>query len=103
MIPGAEISVAYRSVDIYIEAEYVRDLHNQADSYFYSWNELGWRPVEWLRIGLVGQRSHTVQSDRDLQLGVFGQLNLRNFVLGVFAFNPDVSSRYMIVSVGVSF
>jgi hypothetical protein len=103
VIPGAEISVAYRSVDAYIEAEYVRDLHNQADSYFYTWNELGWRPVEWLRIGLVGQRTRTVQGDRDLQRGVFAQLNLRNFVLGVFAFNPDAASRYTIVSVGTSF
>ena len=54
VIPGVEASIAYRTFDAYVEAEYVSDLQHHADSYFYAWIELGWRPVEWLRVGLVG-------------------------------------------------
>jgi len=103
VIPGVEASFAYGKVDAYVEAEYVIDSDNSADNYFYAWSELGWRPVEWLRVGLVGQRTRIVHTDRDLQRGIFGQLALGSVTVGVYAFNPDAASRYAIVSIGVSF
>jgi len=103
VIPGFEASVAYGSVDFYTEAEYVADSRHHDDSYFYAWSELGWKPVEWLRIGLVGQRTHTVHTDRDLQRGAFAQFILGRATLGVYAFNPDSSSRYVIGALGIQF
>jgi hypothetical protein len=102
-IPGVEASVAYGALDAYVEAEYVVDRDTSAGNYFYAWSELGWRPVEWLRIGLVGQRTRIVHNDRDLQRGVFGQLALGGFTVGLYAFNPDAGSRYAILSIGASF
>lgn len=103
VIPGVEASVAYRTFDAYVEAEYVIDSDHHSDSYFYAWSELGWRPVDWLRVGLVGQRTRVVHNDRDLQRGIFGQLTLGAVTIGLYAFNPDAGSRYAIVSVGMSF
>jgi hypothetical protein len=103
VIPGLEASIGWRTFDIYVEAEYVRDLDETSASYFYSWTELGWRPVEWLRVGLVGQRTHTVDNGRDLQRGIFGQVVVGKATLGVYGFNPDSGSRYVIVSLGVAF
>jgi hypothetical protein len=54
-VPGLEASVAWGRFDFYVEAEYVRDSSERTDSYFYAWSELGFRPVEWLRVGLSGQ------------------------------------------------
>jgi hypothetical protein len=102
-VPGVEASIGWRAFDVYIEAEYVRDLDQSSASYYYSWSELGWRPVEWLRVGLVGQRTHTIDNGRDLQRGIFGQLTLGKATLGVYAFNPDSGSRYVIVSLGAQF
>jgi hypothetical protein len=103
VVPGAEASVAYRQFDAYVEAEYVSDLDHHADSYVYAWSELGWRPVDWLRIGLVGQRTRVIQGDRDLQRGVFAQFAVGRVTVGLYAFNPDLASRYAIVSVGMDF
>jgi hypothetical protein len=103
VIPGLEASVAYRSIDAYIEAEYVFDRDSSDDNYFYAWSELGWRPVEWLRIGLVGQRTRIVHTDRDLQRGIFAQVTVAKLTVGLYAFNPDAGSRYTILSVGASF
>ena len=103
LIPGLEASVAWRTLDAYVEAEYVSDLEHHADSYFYAWIELGWRPVEWLRVGLVGQRTRVIDNGRDIQRGVFGQLAFGNTTVGVYAFNPEAASRYAIVSLGLSF
>lgn len=102
-VPGFEASLAYRAVDVYVEAEYVPSQSADSAAYYYAWSELGWRPVEWLRVGLVGQRTRTVASDRELQRGVFGQASAGKATLSVYAFNPDDSSRYFIVSLGAQF
>jgi len=103
VVPGVEAAVAYRDVDAYIEAEYVYDRGNHSDSYFYAWSEIGWKPVQWLRVGLAGQRSHEIENGRDLQRGAFIQLILDKVTLGLYGFNPDSGSRYLIVSLGAQF
>jgi hypothetical protein len=103
VIPGVEASVAYGPFDAYIEAEYVYDGQNQSNNYYYAWSELGWKPVEWLRLGLAGQRTRVVQTDRDLQRGLFAQLMFGKGTLSVYAFNPDTGSRYTIIALGVQF
>ena len=100
---GVEAGVAYRDVDAYIEAEYVHDLGNHNDSYFYAWSEVGWKPAKWLRVGLVGQRTREVENGRDLQRGGFIQLILDKATLGIYGFNPDSGSRYLIISFGMQF
>ncbi len=74
VVPGLEVSVGWRTFDVYVEAEYVRDLDDSSASYYYAWSELGWKPVDWLRVGLVGQRTRTIDNGRDLQRGIFGQV-----------------------------
>jgi len=103
VVPGVEASVAWGPFDVYVEAEYVDDRAQPGAAYTYAWSELGWRPAEWLRVGVAGQRTHTVDTGRDLQRGVFAQVTLRNFTLGAYAFNPDSGARYVIVSLGARF
>jgi hypothetical protein len=103
IVPGLEASVAWRTLDAYIEAEYVYDLNDRSASYYYTWSELGWKPVEWLRVGIAGQRTRLVDNSRDFQRGLFGQLFVGKATLSVYAFNPDSGSRYVIVSIGAEF
>jgi hypothetical protein len=103
VIPGVEASLAWRSFDVYVEAEYVRDLADSSASYFYSWNELGWKPAEWLRLGFVGERTRTVDTGRGYQPGAFVQLVAGNATLGIYAFNPDSGSRYIVASLALRF
>ena len=103
IVPAVEASIAWRKLDLYVEAEYVHDLDDSSASYFYAWTELGWRPVEHIRIGLVGQRTRIVSNDRDFQRGVFGQLTLGKATIGLYAFNPESASRYVVLSLGLAF
>ena len=103
VVPGLEGSVAWRNVDAYIEAEYVRDLNVHDDSFFYMWSELGWRPVEWLRLGFVGQRTRVIHNDRDLQRGLFAQATIGPATISLYGFNPESASRYVIISLGLAF
>ena len=102
--PGFEASLGYGIVDFYTESEYVRDTEVKEDSFVYSWNELGITPLEWLRFGLVTQRSMVYQSSRDIQRGLFTQFLIRKATLGFSIFNPDESdSRFMVFSLGARF
>jgi len=102
-IPAAEVSVAWRQFDFYIEAEAVRDQRQQSDSYFYAWSELGFRPAEWLRFGLVAQRTRAYGGERDIQRGPFAQLTWRRVTLGGFWFNPGSKDQVFIAALGVAF
>jgi hypothetical protein len=102
--PGFEASIGYGIVDFYTETEYVRDLEVRQDSFTYSWNELGFSPLEWLRFGLVGQRTMVYQSDRDIQRGFFALVMYRKATLGLYVFNPDDSdNRFSVFSLGAKF
>jgi hypothetical protein len=102
--PGFEASLGYGIVDFYTETEYVRDTEIKEDSFTYSWNELGVTPWEWLRVGLVGQRTMVYQSERDIQRGFFAQLMYRRAAFGVYLFNPDDSgNRFTVFSLGAEF
>lgn len=103
VVAGFEGSLGWRALDVYIEAEYVNDVNTADDAYWYAWTELGWRPMEGLRLGLVGQRTRLVGDGLDLQRGVFVQGTWGSVTLGLFAFNPESGDRYLVVSLGASF
>jgi hypothetical protein len=69
----------------------------------YAWSEIGFRPLEWLRIGVVGQRTRIVHTSRDVQRGPFVQIALGKVSVAVYAFNPDASSRYAVLSIAATF
>ena len=103
VIPGVEASVAYGAFDASVEAEYVHNLDDHSASYFYTWDELGWTPVQWLRVGLAGQRTRAIDSSLELERGFFAQVIASKLQFGVYVFNPDRDSRYVVASFGVSF
>ena len=102
-IPGAEASVAWRWLDYYVEAEYVRDTGERSDSYFYAWTELGVSPTDWLRLGLAGQRTRAYENERDIQRGPFVQFTWRSLTIGAYWFNPGSSEQVFVGSIGATF
>jgi len=102
-VPGLEASAAWRKLDFYVEAEYVRDSHDQTASYFYAWSELGFRPVEWLRVGIAGQRTRAYSNERDIQRGPFAQLTWGPVTIGGYWFNPGSNEQVFVGMIGVTF
>jgi hypothetical protein len=101
-VPGLEASVAWKKIDFYVEAEYVRDNKLEDDSYTYAWSELGYRPWAWLRGGVAGQHTK-IYGDRDAQFGPFLQVTWKKLTIGGYWFNPGSSEQVLVGSVGVAF
>ena len=102
-IPGFEASLAWGKLDFYVEAEFVRDRGEKSDSYNYAWSELGYRPLEWLRVGAVGQRTRAYGGDREFQRGPFVQVTVGPATIGGFWFNPGSNDQVFVGSIGVTF
>lgn len=102
-VPGLEATVTHGRFELYVEAEYVHDNHENSSSYFYSWNELGFRPVEWLRLGVAGQRTRIYGGERDFQRGPFVGFTVGKFTIAGYWFNPGSSEQVAIASIGAAF
>ena len=102
-VPALEASVAWKQFDFYVEAEYVRDSNQRTDSYFYAWSELGFRPAEWLRVGIAGQRTRTYSNERDIQRGPFAQVTWGPLTIGGYWFNPGSIDQVFVGMIGATF
>jgi hypothetical protein len=100
--PGYKGSVSWKILEGYSEGEYVFDLGESTDSFFYSWSELGLAPAEWLRGGLVTQRTRVYKSEREVQRGLFVGTAWRKLDVTVYVFNPDDSKPTVILAAGWS-
>ena len=102
-VPAIEASVASGRFDLYLEGEYVRHTNDRSGSYVYAWSELGFRPIEWLRAGLVAQRTRAYGGERDVQRGPFVQASWRRVTVGGFWFNPGSSDQVFVLAIGAAF
>jgi len=97
--PGYKGSLGWRRLELYSEGEAVFDANDSSESFFYNWSELAFLPADWLRLGLVTQRTHAYDAARDIQRGVFAAVSYRRLDAGVYVFNPDDSAPLVVLSV----
>jgi len=103
IVPGLEAELGVWKLEAYAEAEYVIDLGDSSSSYFYMWSELSLRPTEWLRAGLVTQRTRVYQTDRDIQRGLLVGFSFKRVEGTAYFFNPGADDHFAVVSLGISF
>jgi len=103
VLGGVELSLAWKQLDYYLEGEAAYDLHDSSDNFVYGWSELGWMPVDWLRVGLVGQRTRVVDTGLDVQRGLMAQGIVGRFTFGADWFNPGSDDEFVVAIFEVSF
>src|SRR5262249_37294477 len=97
VIPAVELTLGYGRAELYWENEYVIDLNESSDSYFYNWSELSLSATEWLSAGLVTQRSRVIHTSRDLQRGPFVGVNAGPVEGAAYFFNPWSDDNYFVL------
>nr|WP_315594647.1 hypothetical protein [uncultured Cupriavidus sp.] len=101
-IVGTEASLAISKFDYYIEAEYLPGT-GSTTPYTYAWSELGYRPLPWLRLGLVAQRTRIYGGDREFQRGGLLQLTFGKVTGSIYWFNPASQDQVVIAAVSLTF
>jgi len=101
--PGFELTVSYGRFELYSEGEYVIDVDDSANNFFYNWAQLGYSPFDWLTLGLASQRTRAYETGLDVQRGVFVGFTYKNVKLTTYVFNPGWETPTVVSSLGVSF
>jgi len=101
--PGYKATLNWTKLTFYSEGEYLFDTSESSDSFFYAWSELSWSPIDWCRLGLVGQRTKVYQTDRDIQRGVLVGFSSERVDFTAYWFNIDERSPTVVLALGVSF
>lgn len=100
--PGYVASVSWWKVDAYIEGEYVFATTSE-DSFAYHWSEAAIAPFDWLRAGLVTQRTRAYASDRNIQRGPFVNATFERLDAAVYVFLGERRTPTVVLSLGLDF
>ena len=87
--PGLELTLAWKKLALYSELEYVIDCDDSSASFLYTWSELTWSFTDWLRAGIVIQRTKTYDTDFDIQRGFMIGVTYKSLDLTAYVLNPD--------------
>lgn len=101
--PGYQGHLSWWLLELSSEGEYVFDLEDGGNSFFYNWSELALSPLEWFRFGLVIQRTRVFQTDRELQRGLLAGFSYKKASLTTYVFNPDDRKPFVVVAGAFSF
>jgi hypothetical protein len=102
VIPAAEATLSWRRLEAYGEAEYVFDLNDSSSKFFYMWSEVSVWATDWLRAGVVTQRTRTYRADREVQRGLLAGVAVARVNGTFYWFNPGADDGFGVFSVGVS-
>jgi len=103
LAPGWRMALSHGAFELTSEAEFVFDAKNSDDNFFYMWSELTWSPIDWLWIGLAGQRSRIFQSELDIQRGFLIGVTIRKVDFTAYVFNWGWTDPAFVLSVGMKF
>jgi hypothetical protein len=100
--PGYLTSLSYKKFDVSSQGEFVIATE-RANSFFYTWTELGYSPVEWFRTGVVIQRTKAYQTPFDIQRGLFAGVTYKKMDFVAYFLNLDRSEKTVVTAVVLNF
>jgi hypothetical protein len=101
--PGYNLLVGYRKLELTSQGEYVYDTGDQSGSFFYTWNELVYSPVEWFHAGLVAQRTRAYQTPLDVQRGFSGGFVYKHADFTTYVFNAGWTDPTVVLALTFKF
>jgi hypothetical protein len=101
--PGCEASLSYKKIELSISNEFVIDTGDKSGSFYYSWPQLTYSPLDWLRLGLVAQRTKAYHDSLDTQRGFFVGISHERIEFTTYIFNAGWTDPTAVLEVGFSF
>ncbi|RPH68963.1 MAG: hypothetical protein EHM78_16985 [Myxococcaceae bacterium] len=102
-IVGLELALGWGPLSFSSQAEWVFDVQNDTGGFVYVWSELDVRPWEWLRAGMVIQRTRVFHTAREVVFGPLLGVTVWKLDLTAYWFQPGGIDQFFVASVGVSF
>jgi hypothetical protein len=101
--PGCEFSLTYKKLEFSGTSEYVFDTSHKAGSFFYSWPEVTYSLLDWLKVGFVAQHTHAFHTPVDIQRGVLVGFSYQRWEFTTYVLDPELSQPTTVLELCVSF
>ena len=101
--PGYKASLLLRRLELSTEGEFVFDLRNKSGSFFYSWMEFSYSPMDWWRAGLVAQRTKAYHTNLDIQRGMLIGFSRKKLDFTTYIFNAGWTDPTIVLALGFTF
>lgn len=98
--PGWNLSLGYKWLALSSSSEYVFATGDSSRNFFYTWSELSASPFDWLRLGLVVQRTKAYQTELDIQRGFLVGLSHKKISLTSYVFNVGWTKPTYVLALG---
>jgi hypothetical protein len=100
---GAELSLYYYKLEFYSETEYIFNLPDPSGNFLYTWSELSFSAIDWLRLGIAVQHTKEYKTNSDLQRGFLAGVSWKKTELTGYVFDPDKSNPVIVLGINVGF
>ena len=101
--PGYNVSLNRGKLELSAQGEYVFNVKDRSMSFFYSWTEMTYSPLDWLRAGVVAQRTKVYQTALDVQRGFLVGISYRKLDFSTYVFNAGWTDPTIVLSISVKF
>jgi hypothetical protein len=101
--PGLTLTLEWGPVALWSQSEYVFDLGDSSQSFFYVWTELSVTGPDWLRVGVVLQRTRAFQTSTEVQGGPLVGLSFWKLSATAYLFAPGQDDQFVVVALAGSF
>jgi hypothetical protein len=101
--PGYNLSLSYKRLSLSSQGEYVFDTGDSSGNFFYTWSELSYSPLDWLRAGLAVQRTKAYRSDLEIQRGFLVGASYKKIDFTTYVFNLGWTDPTVVLAMGVNF
>jgi len=103
LAPGYGLSVTYGGLEFFTQGEYLFDAGTRAGNFFYTWSELSYSPLDWLRFGLVLDRTKSYGADFDIRRGPLLGFSHGNFDFTTYWLNPGLQDATFIFALTLNY
>ncbi len=101
--PGLIWELNWWRLNLYTESEYLFDISDKENNFYYAWAELTISPADWLWLGITVQRTKLYETDLDVQRGITLGFNEKFLSVSAYVFNLGWDEPFGVVSVEVEF
>ena len=101
--PGCEASLTWKKLNFSLSNEYVFDATSKSGNFYYSWPQVTYQALNWLRVGAVAQHTKYYQMETTIERGFLVGFDYKRYQFTTYVLNPGVSGQFVQLEVGVNF
>jgi len=102
-IVGLELEIGWGPLSFSSQGEWVTDVQKGTGGFIYVWSELDVRPWQWLRAGMVVQRTRVFHTSREVVFGPLLGFSVWKLDFTAYWFQPGGIDEFFVAAIGVRF